>query len=88
MSALTELIDKMAENYQPKAGGEGYQAFLRRYSSAASVYAHASPDAIEADIAATADLMQVAKRWAERQYPLNAPQVPAPRPHLRPTPPL
>ena len=87
MSALTELIDKMAENYQPEKG-EGYQGFLSRYSSSAAVYAHASRDAIEADITATADLMQVAKQWAERQYPLNAPQVPAPRPHFRPAPPL
>ena len=88
MSALTELLDKMAERYPPDAGSEGYQDFLRRYSSTAAVYAHSTPEAIAADIAATEELMQVAERWAATQYPLSAPKVPEPRPRFRPTPPL
>lgn len=89
MSSLSEVLDKMADRYTSvPPDGDGYQEFLRRYGPNAAAFRHVDLAAVTADAAATAALMRLAQSWTALNYPLNAPELPDPRPQLRPTPQL
>jgi hypothetical protein len=89
MSSLSDVVDNMADRYMAEPqNNEGYEEFLRRYGRVASEYRHLNLEAVEADTAATAELMQLAEQWESLNYPLTTPEVPSPRPRLRQMPPL
>lgn len=89
MSSLSEVLDNMEARYPPTLpDDEGYEQFLSRYGPVADEYRHQDAAALEADTAATRELMRLARLWVSAKYPLAAPQIPTPRPRLRQMPPL
>jgi hypothetical protein len=89
MSSLSDVVDNMADRYlSAPRNTDGYKEFLDSYGPGATEYGHLNLEALAADTAATAELMQLAEEWRSLNHPLTTPEVPDPRPRLRQTPPL